>query len=708
MSVFQWKGVCIMAAACGAVLGLSTQAEAQTMGIVDAMGVSSGCIYSELSDAMNAVGDNGTILIEPGTHTITQTGALNNISNVIIAVAETNTSCSTRTTTGSRAALRKTGAGNIADLTNSSVSIFSVGFIGGRATAANGGGGQFFLDNSQVVMNDALLRGGRATNPNEHGGSVLATNQSMLTIRTRGRLVDNQASFGGALAARTNSHIFILGDVIIGTAARPNTATNGGAIFLRENSNLTIDSNDPEDPVRFQSNTADLTGGAIGTFDAGMLMLSGVRFGGSGQGNVAQVSGGAINAHDTMLFIQRSEFHRGRFMENRVMNMATNSFHRGGAIHFNWDIPMMNALSIRDTDFITNLVRGTDNATSGGAVAIIGDGDAQDAMLSPVLENCQFVGNEVDSTTDAGQGGALIFRKTLTGPVINQTDDVLTINRVLFDGNIADAQGGAIMAQRVSLNFGASCPLAQDVGVPTSPSLPCLYFANNKAVDGGAIAISHPSNDVNIERSAFRDNTADCDGSALWLHTSGSQGRNHTILNTLVAGNDAGGLPGCDPAAIFVRHSSFIGSVNGSLMLEGVTVADNTAGLSIFDANPPTNFAGYTTTLNQSIFFANAQGDFTGDAPSMGSCNISMPTVGPMSTSADPIFFPTTNPGAVPMADYYLDPISSPAFNACGPRTGVSLDGWALDNTPNGMNINNMGAYQQDATCQQTGTGFCP
>ncbi len=309
------------------------------------------------------------------------------------------------------------------------ISVASSSIVHNEAIILNGGGGGLYLNGSAGV---SIVKTTIADNTALKNGGLyaIAKDPKSVIVIDKTIIANNNATSGIAggarLAGAADGKIIIKNSLITG-----NSATNvGGGLYLREG-NLLITN------TTFSHNTA-ADGGAIGVDAAKSFTVSGSRFIGNSATAGAGDGGGALffDGPATVVKIAGSLF------------AANTSAARGGAISHNGTL----TLSIASSSFLSN------TSTAGGAVFV-----ADGAVLT--MQGSILSGNTADV------GGAL---SADTGSVLNLTGNKFTDNKAtyggairmrglaanavtanlsgnLFQANVADVNGGAVLAAQDSL-----------------------------------------------------------------------------------------------------------------------------------------------------------------------------------------------------------------------------------------------------------------
>ena len=377
--------------------------------------------------------------------------------------------------------------------------------------------------------------------------------------------------------------------------------SEGGAIYVsKANSILTLNN------VTFLNNDANsFTGGAI--FSKGNVKIYNSKF----LDNFAYRCGGAISVQGHL------EINNALFKSNRV-----NSAY-GGAIY------SLNPLNIINSSFIENFAD-----ESGGAIY------AEDSIF---IKNCTFESNKVDDYC----GGAIYAAKPDSGAKIEIIDSI-------FNGNLADNQGGAIYTFNTLdiknstflynvadgiVSIGKNNDGGAIYTINSMKIIDSTFIGNRANDNGGAIysdgqitlqnskfisnevddyyggAILNHGDDFSAIDSEFIDNSANVGGGAIWSAKSVS------VINSIFKNNQASGasiFQSCGGAIrsekdVKVDNCSFLNNYaadyGGAIYSNTVTWVDSP---SYFIGNYVEDNAGgaiytnrFTTDVSHAVFIGN-------------------------------------------------------------------------------------------------------
>jgi filamentous hemagglutinin family protein len=489
--------------------------------------------------------------------------------------------------------------------TNGSVQVDNTGFFNNVAT--NRGGALQNENGAIMVLNNPTFDGNSSAG---NGGAI--ANLARLTLN-QGSLTNNQAQVnGGAIInSGANAELDITGSSFIGNRALNNF---GGAILSNAHRRLNIAQ------TTFQNNTAQLGGGAILSDRLAQILTSSfLNNQALGTGGGAILSTGDLNVQDTTFSGNRAADRGGAIFSTNFfgfgnLTIQRSQFNNNIAVNSGGGIFTQGIANITQTDFNNN------QAPGGGAIW-------NDRNLT--INNSTFSANRAtrfgagiynidsltvnDSTFQGGNAivGAGIYNATELPGVTART----TINRSLFDGNIATSNG-------ISGDGGAIYNFESDLGIIDS------IFQNNQAEDfGGAIATRIGNGTTNIAGTTFSANRATFGGaihqstgelaianSRFLNNQSLQQGggldlfgvTNSSIQQTLIQGNRSGTLGGginlggttaltLDQVILDSNQASTGGGLNGDfdqnfsglLNINNSTISNNQA-----TGNPATSNGG--------------------------------------------------------------------------------------------------------------------
>lgn len=367
------------------------------------------------------------------------------------------------------------------------------------ATADGDGITQLFAvygASSALHIMDMTLTNGLA----DEGGAIYATEQATVSFSGSMAFSNNRALFnGGAVIARTSSAVSWGGDIIFQnntvqywggamyvtngstvswtgtTQILDNTARDGGGIFLFDDSLGSWSGN-----TTFKGNTAIFTGGGLTVHTGSQALWTGET---TFTGNIAN-GGGAIFvwganvswAGITVFADNIADLDGGAVytpIESNIYCRGTTTFRNNTATTGNGGALSIDASSAtvgsnvnisNNTLFVDNvafLIGGaifssavaggqhfegvtfrSNSAAIGGAIAIMGNGDANDITASPTMvSSCQFISNTASISSIAVAG---------FGPV--------EINSCYFNGNVLFCEAGLVVEEVPNVRAAALRP----------------------------------------------------------------------------------------------------------------------------------------------------------------------------------------------------------------------------------------------------------
>ena len=490
--------------------------------------------------------------------------------------------------TGNQAMMGSGSGGGIFSSTNGNLSVRD-GVIGSNMSARAGGGVEIAAGSGSVssfrsVQFDANSTGSSPGN----GGGLHITGDGIVNVM--GCTVSNNtaASEGGGLWNNTGS-MNIENTVFTSNSSTGAAADQGGGALYNEGGTLMVSGGSS-----FNSNTAtgaSGSGGAIFNNSGGSLRVVDAAF----TNNSASRAGGAI---------EDAANSSSRLVINRVTasnNSASAAPGNGGFLHitgstssavFNSSFNNNTAaseggalwngtgrMSVRLSDFSSNVASGDDSDTGGGAIYSL--------RGELVVVGSDFTSNMADGTS--GSGGAILLDSAAALVVVAST----------FDGNSASRAGGAIEDNSGAASF---------VKVVAS------MFENNSTAaapgNGGAFHITGPGRAL-FSLDTIQNNSASNQGGGLWAGSGSFE-----LRNSFVTGNSAplgGGLY----------------NVGGNVNVVGSTISGNfaagnstpIAGGGVFNAN------GGQMTIIRSTITANSSDGNAGALANGGTTTITASTI---------------------------------------------------------------------------------
>ena len=299
-------------------------------------------------------------------------------------------------------------------------------------------------------------------------------------------------------------------------------AGRGGAIFVQDNHNVTIDScifennhalgianntyNDPHDPSSGINHNLTGHGGAI-AFDTGATETSIINS--IFNNNTAKLYGGAVH-------------YREGASEDKVINSAFNNNYAdedGGALFIDG-----NHCELRDSTFNHNYV-----GDDGGAIYWHGQGG--------IIDNINCTNNTGVSSHGNSKGGTICL-----------TGNDISLSNSRFEDSYAKVTGGAMFVTGNNVNIvGTSfknCSVSNSTGgalqlLGNNTQVRDCTFEDCHADTGGAIYTE--GNYVKVINSKFTNNNVTEDGAAIYVFGDYSELHNSTFISNS-AGDDGGAI----------------------------------------------------------------------------------------------------------------------------------------------------------------------
>ncbi|MGL5831139.1 MAG: choice-of-anchor Q domain-containing protein [Candidatus Altimarinota bacterium] len=476
-------------------------------------------------------------------------------------------------------------------------------------------GGLIYLSGAghDLTLNNVNLSNSTAT---DRGGALYVGPNGSLTM-TDTEVFNNSAEYddfgpvytpGGGIFIDTNSTgVNITSTGTYTDGIYENTGSFGGGINIESTATpINISNTD------FTNNTGEF-GGAIHGFGNTLEITNSIF-----QGNQA-ITAGAIYSNFDFANISDSNF---------ILNTASNS---GGAIllDFPFFSGVLKTLTLVNVNFDQNSA-----AFDGGAVYCSSAFEACEVSITADQPDIGFTNNT------AGEFGGAIYTNPVTadeecgeecgpGEVTYPVDSDLTIENILFDGNIAGDQGAAIMTGAetsitdaiFSNNDALSIIIANDdlsvvntdfinnegvtiyndLSMPPNPSSILIEIIDSlfEGNDGGGVFLTPPDTGevveytVNILRTVFNENfgpsLADFDLTA--YDFGGDVG----VINI----TDSSFLGNTPSAGLFFGGNLTINTFGASLNLLRTTIANNTtSGVSVRAASDVTSSIINSTITN--------------------------------------------------------------------------------------------------------------
>ena len=431
--------------------------------------------------ATGSSGDGGAIYVSSNTTTIGSTKfVLNSAKRYGGAIylryyVSTNSSSALNLNAGTQFLSNKGAAGGAIYADGKTLNITGTGteesssvvFDSNESTSGEGGA-IYLSDYTEATITYAAFKGNEASTS---GGAIYlkekSSEESTATSPfTNLTFTSNKATQGGAIFVGSNRNLSI-GSTNTFTS-NTSTGTGGGAIYLDNKSTLAL--GDTSDVLKFTGNTATNYGGAI--YSKGTLSVTNTSFSTSKAktggalylgnsatiedstftSNVATTSGGAIYSGADSLTLNNSTFKGNSSTDSLIGN--------GGALYAAVGLISLSGVTFGGTE------EGEGNTAGkhGGAIYLYSSKDN-------TITDSSFIGN----TATAGYGGAIAFGSATSKLTITGTNT--------FTGNTAKTFGGAIYNQG-TLTIGSEA----DESVTA-------FKSNSTAGFGGAIDTTFSSSD---------------------------------------------------------------------------------------------------------------------------------------------------------------------------------------------------------------------
>ena len=328
-------------------------------------------------------------------------------------------------------------------------------------------------------------------------------------------------------------------DVMGGKFIENHSLRNGGAIYIASSqyAHLYIGKTEDagmSDKVLFKNNTSDSSGAAIYNSVMGAVIINGgVTF----ESNVANVSGGAIATYGT-LNVSNAAF---------ISNSAKT---RGGAIYLSNsnDVYTTRIVNVKNSLFKGN------ESTVGGAVAVYASNTTLSEGGIVEIENCDFIENKAINLTDNPEADDVFG-----GAIFNSRKGSVTVADSNFSKNTAQYEGGVIYSAGESKTIVTGSTFTNNSvtaekargGVLSIHSASiefdgATFTGNSAPSNGGALYVSYTTastvnSSVKVTDSVFNDNTAGGNGAAIYAteHEVEEDELALTVKNTKFNNNEA-------------------------------------------------------------------------------------------------------------------------------------------------------------------------
>ena len=543
---------------------------------------SEGTLRKEIADTP----EGGTILFLPTVNTIFLAGeiAINKDLNIQGNIGLT---------------LHGNNANRIFNIDDAEVSITNLLLTNGVAD----NGGALLVNNATLNLTDVTIENSVANGASGSGGAVLVSGSGVLNV-TRGSMNNNRANrAGGAIEVNSTAE---LGLVLNGVNFDDNNAGvspamaapgNGGAVHITGATNSEITGG------TLTGNRAQAEGGGLWNGTGTMTVLLTNFQENEARGNESNQGGGALFNAGGTLNINGSDINNntatgtagsggGILNDLGVLSVTNSSFESntavraGGAIEDN--SAEGNTLTLSNVSFVEN--EASSSPGNGGGLHITGPGNSIISGIEAegniaaaeggalwngtglmTVSDADFTSN-VASGAGADQGGGALFNAGGT----------LVVDNAQINGNNADGaagSGGGILSDKGVLivsnsTFTGNTSLRAGGGIEVNSAgglqdsiVACVFTQNTTGGapgNGGAIHITGSDNMV-IQDSEARNNSAAKQGGAFWNGAGIMEIENTEISENTATGNDAntggGGLY----------------NLAGVMQLNEVTVEDNLA-----------------------------------------------------------------------------------------------------------------------------------
>lgn len=290
--------------------------------------------------------------------------------------------------------------------------------------------------------------------------------------------------------------------------------------------------------------------------------------------------------------------------------------------------------------------------SSGGSGAGIRSADS-----SPIIRNCKIIGNYADIGGGVSHGGS----------------GNITIHNCVFEGNVADSQGGAI-----------------NIYVGTNNTISNCYIKSNQSNGvGGILCLAASSSAaVTISNSIIAGNSSNSSG--IYFNASGLL----NLYNCLLVGNYS-------TTTDLISTQTFSSSKNNKIV--NCTIAHNNQGVTTGTGNSTIALNAQSAITNSIIYGNNSMSQVLGTGLSMSNCIMQ---TGTSNASGTNIY--SYNPNFAAPGTFTSAPFDTTGYNyhlkVTSPAVNIGLNGSVagtvdLDGNPRIQNTTvDLGAYE---------TNFC-
>ena len=438
------------------------------------------------------------------------------------------------------------GAVNVGS--KSDLKAFNSSFSG---NIANVSGGAFIVDDATVSLFNTRVESNRAK---KHGGGSFLTNNAQFFGNSNSVLDANDAAeFGGNVAAHLKSHIE-------GFYITNGKAAKGGGIGKISEECTFTDCKTSVNLCQIVYNEASHSGGGLYVGGRTIMELVSTNV----LQNHASLSGGGGRLDSGSKIVLRETY-----VEDNVANT-------GGGFSLETDL----IASIEGVG--TAMIKNNSAALSGGGVHIhaVAGSDAIPAVIT--LKKLQIVQNHAGGRSSAVGGGLKVesFGRNLDNPIL-LVDLFLHANYAASDGG-----GMHLSGQTTGKIYISGCNITQNIAAKSGGGLYAINFhtviqssdtyrssrfANNKALDGGGVAVynsdQHTAHIENIN-GVLSNNIATMYGGNIFIYGDNVEScQNVTLVGMeLVSGlaNFGGNLASVDCSLRVLTSNLYGGSANTS------------------------------------------------------------------------------------------------------------------------------------------------
>ena len=515
-------------------------------------------LFTLVANMNNFIDSNTTLIFMAGRYTLESSFSLSNKTSFMLL---TNSSDTVTITCSDRTRLLYSNIGH--------VQIQSLNFI--RCGFVLESVGQFILEDSTFRDGNGLGSAIQLTQTNTKimrssfmfntfgilqpflsgtanvGGALIVTNSNLGISHSH--FIGNNAQLGGALFLQERSNVSVNDSMFAN-----NTATHcngdqchGGAMFFRSSCNVTVHN------CTFINNTSGFNGGAIALFHSTYSGTQNVFY-----LNEAVYAGGAVYAHDSSRITTEGNCYRN------------NEAHEYGGVIYAKD---GSDITVKNSSFSNN------QAGDDAGVIYVYDNSSVTVVSS------SFRNNKADD--DAG----VLYANYISR--IEVSDSFFVNNEAGDDAGVMYAYSkSSIIVKNSSFR---SNKAAEDVGVMyaefhSSISVKNGYFNNNQAGYDGGVAYTHYHSSITVYNSSFNSNLAGHDGGVVYAYDSSHVIVYNSFFKSNVANDDSGVLCAYDSCTIAAENCSFLR--NEASEEAGVAYAQQSSSITVTNCDFANNFAG--------------------------------------------------------------------------------------------------------------------